>query len=112
MNRTSEEALALRIYLGESDRLGHEPLYEALVVKARQLGLAGATVLRGPMGYGARQHLHTEKILRLSSDLPLVVEIVDQAKRVRAALPELEALAPQCLITLIRVEMRRGQSHA
>ena len=71
------EAVLLRIFLGESDRWKHQPLYEALVLKARELHLAGATVLRGPMGFGKSSRLHTTKILQLSMDLPLVIEIVD-----------------------------------
>src|SRR5580658_6916030 len=69
------EGSLLRIYLGEQDKWHHQPLYEAIVIKARELGLAGATVLRGPMGFGAKRHLHTAKILRLSVDLPLIIEI-------------------------------------
>ncbi|MEO6971675.1 MAG: DUF190 domain-containing protein, partial [Chthoniobacterales bacterium] len=72
-----EDALLLRIYIGESDRWQHQPLYEAIVLKARELHLAGATVLRGPMGFGAASRIHTAKILRLSMDLPMVIEIVD-----------------------------------
>ena len=75
--RIPEEALLLRIFIGESDRHDGRPLYEAIVLKAREMGLAGATVLRGPMGYGRSSRLHTAKILRLSEDLPLVIEIVD-----------------------------------
>ena len=71
------EAMLLRVFIGESDRWHHQPLYEAIVLKARELHLAGATVLRGPMGYGKSSRLHTAKILRLSMDLPLVIEIVD-----------------------------------
>ena len=72
-----EDAVLLRIFIGESDRYQHRPLYEAIVLKARELELAGATVLRGPMGFGKSSHLHTAKILRLSMDLPIVIEIVD-----------------------------------
>jgi PII-like signaling protein len=72
-----EDAVLLRIYIGESDRWQHQPLYEAIVLKARELHLAGATVLRGPMGFGAASRIHTAKILRLSMDLPIVIEIVD-----------------------------------
>ena len=73
----SEDAVLLRIFIGESERYEHRPLYEAIVLKAREMHLAGATVLRGPMGFGHAAHLHTSKILRLSDDLPLVIEIVD-----------------------------------
>ena len=72
-----EDAVLLRIFIGESDRYQHQPLYQAIVLKARELELAGATVLRGPMGFGKSSHLHTAKILRLSMDLPTVIEIVD-----------------------------------
>ena len=78
------EAVLLRIYLGESDRWEHRPLYEAIVLKAREMHLAGATVLRGPMGFGKSSRLHTTKILRLSSDLPLVIELVDSEEKINA----------------------------
>ena len=76
-----EDAVLLRIFIGESDRYQHRPLYEAIVLKARELQLAGATVLRGPMGFGKSSHLHTAKILRLSMDRPMVIEIVDTEER-------------------------------
>jgi PII-like signaling protein len=76
-----QDAMLLRIFLGENDRSGHSPLYEAIVLKARQLHLGGATVLRGPMGFGHSSRLHTAKILRLSEDLPIVIEIVDSEER-------------------------------
>jgi len=82
----------LRIFVGESDRCQGRPLYEALVLKARELGLAGATVWRGIEGYGAASRIHTAKILRLSEDLPILIEIVATEDKVRAALPELDAL--------------------
>ena len=104
--------MAMRIYLGESDRLGHESLYEALVVLARDLGLAGATVLRGPMGYGAHHRLHTEKILRLASDLPVIVEVIDREERILEVLPEFERRAPHCLITLTKLEVRYAEDEA
>src|SRR5579872_6806199 len=81
------EATLLRIFIGESDQFEHKPLYEAIVLKAREVHLAGATVLRGPMGFGKSSRLHTSKILRLSADLPLVIEIVDDEEKVRAFLP-------------------------
>ena len=77
------EAVLLRIFIGESDRWEHKPLYEAIVLRARELHLAGATVLRGPMGYGKSSRLHTAKILRLSMDLPLVIEIVDSEEKIK-----------------------------
>src|SRR5262249_37939211 len=79
-----EDAVLLRIFIGESDRHRHQPLYEAIVLKAREMQMAGATVLRGPMGFGKSSHLHTAKILRLSMDLPIVIEIVDSAEKVNA----------------------------
>lgn len=97
------DALLLRIFLGESDRWEHQPLYEAIVLKARARHLAGATVLRGPMGFGKSSRLHTAKILRLSMDLPVVVEIVDAEDKVRAFLPELDAMMQGGLVTLERV---------
>jgi len=81
-----KEAVLLRIFVGEDDKANGQPLYEAIVMKARETGLAGATVLRGPMGYGRSSHLHTTKILRLSQDLPVVVEIVDQEDKLRQQL--------------------------
>lgn len=97
------EAMLLRIFLGESDRWEHRPLYEAIVLKARQRHLAGATVLRGPMGFGKASRLHTAKILRLSMDLPMVIEIVDSEANIRAFLPELDGMMQGGLVTLERV---------
>ena len=87
-----EDAVLLRIFIGESDRYRHQPLYEAIVLKAREMQLAGATVLRGPMGFGKSSHLHTAKILRLSMDLPIVIEIVDSEEKVNAFLPVLDEI--------------------
>ena len=87
-----EEGYLLRIYVGESDKQGHRPLYEVIVLKAREAGLAGATVLRGVMGFGKNSILHTAKILRLSEDLPMVIEIVDSLEKVESFLPELDAM--------------------
>lgn len=95
----------LRIYLGESDRHEGRPLYEAIVLAAREAHLAGATVLHGRMGYGAHSRVHTTKILRLSEDLPVIVEIVDLEAKIEAFLPKVEALVKEGLITLGRVEM-------
>jgi hypothetical protein len=86
------EGKLLRIFIGESDRCGGRPLYEVIVHKARELGLAGATVWRGIEGYGAASRIHTAKILRLSEDLPILIEIVDTDEKIRAALPALDAL--------------------
>ncbi len=95
-----ENGRLLRIFIGESDRWNHQPLYEAIVLKARALGLAGATVLRGPMGFGAKSHLHTAKILRLSLDLPIVIEIVDSEENVNKMIPHLDEMVRDGLVTL------------
>jgi uncharacterized protein len=95
-----EDGKLLRIFIGESDRWHHQPLYEAIVLKARELGLAGATVLRGPMGFGANSHLHTAKILRLSIDLPMVIEIVDSPDKINQFLPHLDEMVLEGLVTL------------
>lgn len=103
-----KDSLLLRIFIGEDDRAGHQPLYEAIVVKAREMQLAGATVLRGPMGFGRSSRLHTAKILRLSEDLPVVVEIVDAQEKIDAFLPELEKLMNSSgLVTLEKVRVIR-----
>jgi uncharacterized protein len=98
-----KQAMLLRIFVGEDHRYGHQPLYQAIVLKAREMHLAGATVLRGPMGYGHSSRLHTAKILRLSEDLPVVVEIVDSEERINGFLPVLDAMMTSGLITLERV---------
>jgi PII-like signaling protein len=95
-----ENGQLLRVYIGESDRWQHHPLYEAIVLKARELGLAGATVLRGVMGFGASSRLHTSKILRLSLDLPLVVEIVDAEEKIQLLLPYLEEMVTDGMVTV------------
>lgn len=100
-----QDGRLLRIFIGESDRWEHRPLYEAIVLKARELGLAGATVLRGPMGFGANSHLHTAKILRLSMDLPVVIEIVDSAEKIDVLLPHLETMVQEGLVTLEDVQV-------
>ena len=107
-----EESLLLRIFIGESDRHDHKPLYEVLVLKAREMHLAGATVLRGPMGYGASSRMHTAKILRLSMDLPVVIEIVDSREKIESFLPILDDLLEGGLATLepIKVLHYRHQS--
>lgn len=94
------DAVLLRIFIGESDRWKHQPLYEALVLKAREMHLAGATVLRGPMGFGKSSRLHTAKILRLSMDLPLVIEIVDCEEKIQTFLPVLDEMMTGGLVTL------------
>ena len=102
-----EEGVLLRIFIGESDRWFSKPLYEAIVLKARELHIAGATVLRGPMGFGATSRLHTAKILRLSEDLPLVIEIVDSREKIDELLPHLEAMVHGGLVTLEDVQVIR-----
>src|SRR5881398_1267892 len=99
------DAMLLRIFIGESDRWHHQPLYEAIVLKARELRLAGATVLRGPMGFGKSSVLHTAKILRLSMDLPLVIEIVDTEEKIQAFLPALKEMMSGGMVTLERVQV-------
>ena len=100
-----EDAVLLRIFIGESDRCQHRPLYEAIVLKARELELAGATVLRGPMGFGKSSRMHTAKILRLSMDLPIVIEIVDSEEKINAFLPALEGMMSGGMVTLERVQV-------
>jgi len=97
--------MLLRIFLGESDRWEHKPLYEAIVLKAREMHLAGATVLRGPMGFGKTSRLHTAKILRLSMDLPLVIEIVDTEEKISSFLPLLDKMMKGGLVTLEKVRV-------
>jgi PII-like signaling protein len=107
-----EKAILLRIYIGESDRHGHQPLYEAIVLKAREMHLAGATVLRGPMGFGKTSRLHTAKILRLSMDLPIVIEIVDSEAQIEAFLPILDDMVSGGLVTMEEVRAIHYRSGA
>ena len=100
-----EDAVLLRIFVGESDRYEHRPLYEAIVIKARESQLADATVFRGPMGFGKSSHLHTAKILRLSMDLPMVIEIVDTEAKVNAFLPLLDKMMGGGLVTMEKVKV-------
>jgi uncharacterized protein len=100
-------AVLLRVFIGESDHYQHRPLYEAIVLKAREMHIAGATVLRGPMGFGHSSRLHTAKILRLSEDLPLVIEIVDAEEKIDAFLPVIDGMMSHGLITLERVKVCR-----
>jgi hypothetical protein len=100
-----KDAILLRIFVGESDEFGDRPLYEAIVMKARQMHLAGATVLRGPMGFGHSSLLHTAKILRLSEDLPLIIEIVDGEEKINEFLPALEEMIGSSLVTLEKVQV-------
>ena len=101
------DSVLLRIFIGESDRHGGHPLYEAIVLKARELHLAGATVLRGAMGYGKSSRLHTNKILRLSYDLPVVIEITDSEEKINAFLPVLDEMISGGLVTLEKVRAIR-----
>jgi PII-like signaling protein len=103
--RLPEEAELLRIFIGESDRWQGKPLYEVIVVEARRRGMAGATVLRGIMGFGADSRMHTAKILRLSEDLPIIIEIVDKPERIAEFLPELDTMIEEGLITLERARV-------
>lgn len=102
-----ENAVLLRIFIGEDDRHEGVPLHEAIVLKAREMHLAGATVLRGPLGYGHSSRLHTAKILRLSDDLPVVIEIVDSEERIRPFLAVLEEMMEGGLVTLEDVRVVR-----
>ena len=102
-----EDAILLRIFVGESDRYEHRPLYEAIVIKAREAHLAGATVFRGPMGFGKSSRLHTAKILRLSMDLPMVIEIVDTEEKVNKFLPLLDQMMGGGLVTMEKVKVIR-----
>ena len=99
------EAKLLRIFIGEGDKWHHKPLYEAIVLKARELHLAGATVLRGPMGFGKHSRLHTVKILRLSEDLPIVIEIVDTEEKINTLLPHIDEMIVEGLVTLEKVHV-------
>ena len=103
--RIEGEAFLARIFVGEADHWHGKPLYQAIVEHLRERGLAGATVVRGIEGYGASARLHTTRILRLSEDLPIVIEVVDREDRIRAALPDLDAMVTDGMITLERVEV-------
>jgi hypothetical protein len=106
-----ENGKLLRIFIGESDRWHHQPLYEAIVLKARELGMAGATVLRGPMGFGANSRVHTAKILRLSMDLPIVIEIVDSEEKINLFLPHLDEMVTEGLVTLEDVRVLKYRAN-
>jgi PII-like signaling protein len=99
------EAQLLRIFIGESDKWHGKPVYEAIVLKARELHMAGATVIRGPMGFGAHSRLHTVKILRLSEDLPVIIEIVDSEEQIAALLPHIDEMVAEGLVTLEKVHV-------
>ena len=100
-----QEATLLRIFVGENDRFEHKPMYEVIVTRARDAHLGGATVLRGPMGFGKSSQLHTTKILRLSENLPLVIEIVDSEAKINAFLPVLDSMMTGGLVTLEKVQV-------
>ena len=106
-----EDAVLLRIFIGESQKWHHQPLYEAIVLKAREMHLGGATVLRGPMGYGKTSRLHTSKILNLSLDLPLVVEIVDSEENINAFLPVIDQMIGSGLVTLEKAKVIHYRSN-
>ena len=110
MTQAEEQGELLRIFIGESDRWERKPLYEAIVLAAREADLAGATVLRGVMGYGRHSRVHTAKILRLSEDLPIVIEIADRTKKIEAFLPTVDRMVTEGLVTLetVRVLKYRG----
>jgi len=103
--------MLLRIYLGENEKSGHLPLYEALVLKAREMHLAGATVLRGPLGFGHSSRIHTAKILRLSEDLPLIIEIVETEEKLHAFLDAIEGMLTSTLVTLEKVQVLQYGPH-
>ena len=103
--KISADGQLLRIFIGESDHWEGKPLYEAIILKAREMGIAGATMLRGLMGYGAASRIHTAKILRLSEDLPIVVEIVDSADKIEALLPVIDQMVQEGLVTLEKVRV-------
>lgn len=107
-----EEGYLLRIFIGESDRWQGTPLYEAIVLKARELNLAGATVLRGPMGFGADSRMHTAKILRLSEDLPMVIEIVDAKEKIDVLMPFIDEMVQEGLVTLERVQVVKYRANS
>ena len=103
--RLEGEGKLLRIFLGETDRWQHRPLYEEIIRKAREMGLAGATVIRGIEGFGANSHLHTTRILRLSEDLPLIIEVVDTAEKVDELVAAVEPMIEEGLMTVERVQV-------
>lgn len=105
--KMSEEGQLLRVFCGESDTWEGHPLYRAVVLKAKELGLAGATVLRGPMGFGANSRVHTAKLLDLSTDLPVVIEVVDSAEKIKSLLPFLDEAVHEGLITIEGVRVLR-----
>jgi uncharacterized protein len=105
MMKIPEQGCLLRIFIGESDQWHGKPLYEAIVMMAREAHMAGATVLRGPMGFGAHSRMHTAKVLRLSQDLPMVIEIVDSEEKITALLPQIDEMVEEGLVTLEKVRV-------
>jgi len=103
--KLSRDAMLLRIFIGEDDKANHKPLYEAIVLKAREMHLAGATVLRGPLGFGHSSVLHTTKIVRLSQDLPIVIEIIDTEEKINAFIDAVEGIMGSGLMTLEKVKV-------
>ena len=103
--KLSRDAMLLRIFIGEDDKADHKPLYEAIVLKAREMHLAGATVLRGPLGFGHSSVLHTTKIVRLSQDLPIVIEIIDTEEKINAFVDAIEGIMGSGLMTLEKVKV-------
>jgi hypothetical protein len=103
--RLPSEAKLLRIFIGEADKHEGKPLYEAIVHAARKQGLAGATVLRGTLGFGANSHLHSAKILEISEDLPMVVEIVDTEEHINTFLPVLDTMIEAGMVTMEKVQV-------
>ena len=103
--KIESEAQLVRIFVGEGDKKGNRPLYEVIVEEARKRGLAGATVLRGTLGFGANSRIHTSKILRLSEDLPMVIELVDEKEKIQAFLPDLDEMIQEGLITIEKVKI-------
>ena len=101
----SRDAVLLRIFIGEDDKADHKPLYEAIVLKAREMHLAGATVLRGPLGFGHSSVLHTTKIVRLSQDLPIVIEIIDTEEKINDFVDAIESIMGSGLMTLEKVKV-------
>ncbi len=99
------QAKLLRIFIGEADKFDGRPLYEAIVMEARKRKMAGATVLRGTLGFGANSHLHSAKILEISEDLPMIIEIVDTEERINAFLPDLERMVKDGLVTMEKAEV-------
>jgi uncharacterized protein len=107
----TRDAVLLRIFIGEDDKAGYQPLYEAIVLKAREMDLAGATVLRGPIGFGHSSYLHTTKVLRLSQDLPLIIEIVDSEEKIQQFVTAIEPMMGSALVTTEKVKViRYGES--